>query len=132
MDEKKYAPSNVNTLDDRFNNIEMFLAATKPDGYNEYYNPRSPLLGKEISVGNIEREDMLANDYMCWAILEFFMEGQVDFAWDSQTLYQNDWKASMSIDAKLLERLTSQEVKYDQTQHVYEHVEQPKKKGLLR
>lgn len=119
-------------LEDRFNNIEMFLRATQPEGYDEYYNPRSPLLGKELSVGYIEREDMLANDMMTWAILEYFIEGQMDFAWDCMTWYQNDWKASMSIDAKLLEKLTSREVKYDQTQHVYEHPVEQKKKGWLR
>jgi len=117
--------------EDRFNNIEMFLKATQPEGYDEYYNPRSPLLGKELSVGYVSREDMLANDMMVWTILECFIEGQMDIAWDLMTWYQNDWKASMSIDAKLLERLTTQEVKYDQTQHVYEHIVPQKKKGLF-
>ena len=119
-------------IDDRFANIDMFLQPTMPQGYEEYYNPRSPLIGKELSVGYVTREDMYGNDEMVWAILDLFTEGQIDFAWDYMTWYQNDWKASMSIDAQLLKRLTEQEVKYDQTQHIYEHPIEQKKKGLFK
>lgn len=111
------------------NALEMFLRATTPLGYEEYYNPRSPLLGKELSVGYVSREDMLGNDVMVWSILEYFYEGQLDFAWDRMTWYQNDWKASMSIEAKLLDKLTSQEVRYTTQEHVYQHEVKPKKKG---
>ena len=67
-----------------------------------HINPRQSLLGKELSVGSIDKTDMLANDMMTWTILELFYEGQIDVAWDLMTWYQNDWKASMSIDGKLL------------------------------
>jgi len=118
-------------MEDRFNNISLFLKATQPDGYDAYYNPRKPLLGKELSVGSIDKTDMLANDMMSWTILELFYEGQIDAAWDLMTWYQNDWKASMSIDGKLLESLTSQEYKYSQTQTLHEFQHPPKKRGLF-
>jgi len=118
-------------MEDRFNNISLFLKATQPDGYDAYYNPRKPLLGKELSVGSIDKTDMLANDMMAWTILELFYEGQIDVAWDLMTWYQNDWKASMSIDGKLLDSLTSQEYKYSQTQTLHEFQHPPKKRGLF-
>jgi hypothetical protein len=119
-------------IGDRISDLSLLLRATQPEGYDEYYNTRSPLLGKELSIGVLDKTDMMANDYMCMAILELFNEGQIDFAWDFMTNYQNDWKASMSIDGKLLDRLTSQEIKYSHTQtlHEYEHPV-AKKKGLF-
>lgn len=117
--------------EDRFNNICMFLKHTEPRGYTEYYNPRMPLLGKEVSVGILDKTDMLANDMMCWAILELFYEGQIDIAWDLMTWYQNDMKATMSIDGKLLDSLTSQEYRYTQTQAVHEYQHPVEKKRWL-
>jgi hypothetical protein len=108
-------------IGDRFSDLSMLLRATQPDGYDEYYNSRSPLLGKEISLGIIEKTDMLANDMVTWALLDLAYEGQIDFYWDFMTWYQNDWKASMSIDGKLLDRITGEEIRYTQTQTVHEH-----------
>lgn len=117
------------SLEDRFSNMDMFLKFIHPDGYNDYFNLRGLLLGKELSIGVTEREDMQANAYMVNAIQECIHEGQIDFALDRIVRYLNDWKATMSIDGELLRHLTTSEVKYDQTQHVYEHpVEQSKKK----
>jgi len=123
-------PQHIN-IEEKFNAIEMLLKATEPDGYRDYYNPRSPLLGKEISMGVIEKTDMLANDLMSWCILELFYEGQIDMAWDLMTWYQNDWKASMSIDGKLLDSLTSQEYRYNQTQTLHEYQHLPEKRGMF-
>jgi hypothetical protein len=119
-------------IGDRISDLSLLLRATQPEGYDEYYNTRSPLLGKELSIGVLDKTDMMANDYMCMAILELFNEGQIDFAWDFMTNYQNDWKASMSIDGKLLDRITSQEIKYSHTQtlHEYEHPS-GRKRGLF-
>lgn len=118
-------------MEDRFNNISLFLKATQPDGYESYYNPRKPLLGKELSVGSIDKTDMLAHNLMVWNILELFCEGQIDYAWDRMTWFQSDWKASMSIEGKLLDSLTSQEYKYSQTQTLHEFQHPPKKRGLF-
>ena len=118
-------------LSERFNSIEMLLKATQPTGYQDYYNPRSPLLGKELSIGVIDKTDMMANDVMCWAILEFFYAAQFDVAFDFMTWYQNDWKASMSVDGELLRNLTSQEMRYTQTQTLHEYQHPPEKRGLF-
>ena len=119
------------SVEEKFNSIEMLLKATQPDGYAEYYNPRSPLLGKELSLGVIDKTDMLANDIMCWTILEFFYHAQFDMAFDLMTWYSNDWKASMSIDGVLLDSLTSQEYRYTQSQTLHEYQHPPEKRGLF-
>jgi hypothetical protein len=121
----------VTGIGDRISDLTLLLKATRPRGYDDYYNSRSPLLGKEVSLGVLDKEDMLANDLMVWAILEYFCEGQIDLAWDLMTWYQNDIKASMSIDAKLLEKITSSEIKYSTTQTLHEYQHQKQKKGIL-
>lgn len=128
MDQRQHPTINI---EEKFNAIEMLLKATEPEGYRDYYNPRSPLLGKEISLGVIDKTDMLANDRMTWCILELFYEGQIDMAWDLMTWYQNDWKASMSIEGKLLDSITSQEYRYNQTQTLHEYQHHPEKKTLF-
>lgn len=116
-------------LTDRLHNIEMLLKATQPRGYEDYYNPRLPLVGKELSIGAIDKTDMMANDVMSWTILEFFYHAQFDLAFDLMTWYQNDWKASMSIGGELLRNITSPEYRYTQTQelHEYQHPMEKKK-----
>lgn len=118
-------------LEDKFNSAEMLLRATEPTGYKEYYNPRSPLLGKELSLGVVEKTDMMANLEMVWTILEFWKEGQIELALDFTTAYQNDWKSTMSINAEFLRSLTTQEMKYTQTQELHEYQHPPPKKGLF-
>ena len=124
-------PPSIRDIQEKFSAIEMLLKATEPVGYHDYYNPRSPLLGKELSIGVIDKTDMLANDMMSWAILEYFYHGQFDLAFDLMTWYQNDWKASMSVDGMLLTSLTSQEVKYTQKQELHEFQHPAQKKGLF-
>ena len=118
-------------LEDKFNSIEMLLKATEPEGYREYYNPRSPLLGKELSLGVIEKSDMTSNLENVCCILEFWKEGQIELALDWTTIYQNDWKSTMSIDGELLKSLTTQEMKYSQTQELHEYQHPPPKRGFF-
>jgi len=128
IDERR---ADVPGIGDRISDLTLLLKATRPRGYDEYYNSRSPLLGKEISLGVLDKTDMLANYRMVNTILEYFKEGQLDLAWDFMTLYQNDIKASMSIDAKLLGQITSSEIKYSTTQTLHEYQHPKQKKGLL-
>ena len=65
------------------------------------------------------------------AILEFLEEGQIGLARFLMTTYQNEIKQTMSIDGFFLEGLLRERVQYEQTQHLYEHIEQPKKRGLF-
>jgi hypothetical protein len=123
-------------IGDRFSDLSLLLDATKPEGYDEYYNTRSPLIGKEVSIGYLkEKTDMFGNDIMVWAILEMFCEGQSDLGWDLMLWYQNDIKTSTSIEAKLLDRITSKEIRYTTTQTLHEYnqpeKQQPAKRGMF-
>ena len=110
-----------------------FLKPTIPDGQLEYYNPRMPLVSKELSVGNILREDMLGHIPMEYAILDLLDEGQIGLARMLMTSFQGEFKMTMSFDGKFLEHIASNKFEYSQEQHVYEHPleeeAQAKKKG---
>lgn len=111
-----------------------FLKPTIPEGQLEYYNPRLPLVSKELSVGNIFREDMLGHLPMIHGILYFLDVGQIGLARFFMTTFQSELKLTMSFDGKFLEQIASNKFEYTQEQHVYEHgmeEQQQKKKGFF-
>ena len=108
-----------------------FLQPTIPKGQLDYYNPRMPLLGKELSIGNIEREDMISYLTTEEAILEFLEEGQLGLARFMMTLYQSELKLSMSFEGMFMEYISTNKFEYKQTQDVTEHVDLPKKRGFF-
>ena len=118
-------------LSERLSNIELLLRATEPKEMDDYYNPRRPLLGKELSIGLLEKSDMKANFHMCWFIEELFLHAQFDAAFDFMPLCQNDIKARMSIGGELLRSLVSPEVRYKQEQTLHEYTHTPEKKGFF-
>ena len=134
MDFRRDRERDVQTIGDRFSDLTLLLRPTQPKGYEQYYNTRYPLIGKEISLGSITKTDMYANDLMSWFILECRTSGQIDLFWDMMTWYQNDWKASMSVDHVLLDKFTSSEIRYTTSQevHDYQHLQPTKKKGFIK
>lgn len=108
-----------------------FLQPTIPQGQEDYYNNRLPLVSKELSVGNIEREDMISYLDTEQAILEFLEEGQIGLARFMMTTFQSELKLSMSFGGSFMEHITTNKFEYTQTQHVHEHTQPVKKKGFL-
>ena len=108
-----------------------FLEPTIPKGQENYYNPRKPLISKELSIGNIERTDMVGNLDMYDAILEFLEEGQIGAARFLMTRFQGELKLSMSFDGLFMEYIGTSKFEYKQTQDITEHLPQQKKHGLL-
>lgn len=110
-----------------------FLKATIPEGQLSYYNPFMPLVGKELSVGNIERTDMLGHLPMAKCIIKLLYWGQIAQSRNMMILFQSEFKMTMSFDARFLDTINKQQFEYSQEQHVYEHQlpEERKKKGLL-
>ena len=84
-----------------------------------------------MSLGVIDKEDMTANYRLVAAILNFLNEGQAGIAWDYMTILQNDIKTSMSVDGRLIDKITSSEIRYSTTQTLHEYQHQQKKKGLI-
>jgi len=108
-----------------------FLEPTIPKGQEEYFNERKPLISKELSVGNIERSDMISYLDMKDAILEFLEEGQIGLARFLMTRYQGELKLSMSFEGRFMDHISSNKIEYTQRQDVHEHVEIPKRKGMF-
>jgi len=108
-----------------------FLAPTIPRGQLDYYNPRMPLVGKEVSIGNIEREDMISYLSTEEAILEFLEEGQLGVARFMMTTFQSELKLSMSFEGRFMEYVSTNKFEYSQKQDITEHVEMPKRKGFF-
>lgn len=117
----------------RIDQWSLFLHEEIPEGIEPMLaNVLKLLFSKSISVGNIEKTDMMANASMEWTIYELVISYQLQSAMMFGISYINDWKASMSKDGKLLENMAKQELRYTQDQHVYEHVEAPRKKGWFK
>jgi len=108
-----------------------FLEPTIPKGQENYYNPRKPLIGKELSIGNIERTDMVGNLDMYDAILEFLEEGQIGAARFLLTRFQGELKLTMSFEGLFMEYIGTSKFEYKQTQDITEHLPQQRKRGLL-
>jgi len=117
----------------RLDQYSMFLHENIPEGIEPgLRNILQLLFSKSISIGNIDKADMMANNEIVWAIEEFVFSYQLDSAMMLGIWYINDIKSSMSKDAKLLDTIGRQELKYSQDQHIYEHDVQQKKKGIFR
>ena len=109
-----------------------FLKPTIPSGQLGYYNPMMPLVGKELSIGNILREDMLGHLPMITCIQKLLSYGQIGLHRRFMIGFQSELKLTMSFDGKFMEQISSNKFEYSQEQHVYEHgLEEKKKKGLM-
>jgi len=129
MDEKMMPSSGVATRQN-IDQYSRFLKPTIPTGQLDYYNPRMPLVGKELSIGNIQREDMISYINIEEAVLEFLEEGQIGLARFMMTLFQGELKLSMSFDGMFMEYISTNKFEYTQTQHLHEHPAE-QKKGFL-
>jgi len=123
-------PSNVGNKQ-TIDQYSKFLEPTIPKGQEDYYNARKPLISKELSVGNIERTDMIGNLDMYDAILEFLEEGQIGLARFMMTRFQGEFKMTMSFDGLFMDQITTSKFEYTQKQDITEHVLPVKRKGIL-
>ena len=130
MEEKMMPGSGVATRQN-IDQYSRFLKPTIPKGQLNYYNPRMPLVGKELSIGNIQREDMISYLNIEESVLEFLEEGQIGLARFMMTLFQGELKLSMSFDGMFMEYISTNKFEYTQTQHLHEHPAEQKRKGFL-
>jgi len=108
-----------------------FLEPTAPKGQTEWFEQRKMLVGKECSVANIEREDMIGYLDLEEAILEFLEEGQIATAKFMLIKFQAELKLTMSFEGRFMDQITTNKFDYTQKQDVTEHVMPMKKKGFL-
>jgi hypothetical protein len=111
-----------------------FLKPTIPEGQLKDYNPLMPTVGKELSTGNIFREDILGHIMMLRNIHILLSYGQLGLYKISMMIFQGELKLTMSIDGKFMEQIATNKFEYSQEQHVYEHQlpeeKRPRKKIL--
>ena len=125
--EKMYSAS---TEKKRLDQYKTFLNPTLADDQNEYYGPIRPLIGPELSVANLEREDIGSYLRQEYTIQELFANGQDDLGLLMMTTMTAELKLSMSKDGMVVENIFSNKMEYSQTQtlHEYQHPAERKKR----
>ena len=129
--EKMYEP---NLEKKRLDQYKNFLDPTLADDQEDYYGPIRPLIGPELSVANLEREDILSYLKTEYTTQEMFANGQDDLGLLLMTTMIAELKLSMSKEGLVVENIFSNKMEYSQTQtlHEYQHLPDKKKRFLGR
>jgi len=134
-DNQVFSRTDENKFDrQRMDQFSRFLQTTTIKGEEERFKLLSLLVGKEMSTGNIIREDMGCNEYETFAIQELFLLGQEDLGFTFLISFVSVYKQTMSIDHIMMDGITKDKMEYAQTYTVHEHQHQEiaPKKGLFR
>ena len=103
------------------------------DQYSKFleYNSIKPLMSKELSLGIIQREDLpsFLRTVVCARTL--MKHGCLSLGRSVMTDLLAELKLTASIDGTLLDNIFHDKIQYDQTQHVYEHLEPEPRRGLF-
>ena len=110
---------------------DRFLQPTIPSGSDTFYNLIKQTIGKELSVANIEREDMLSYIWQIGTAQIFLLYGQERHARFIMNMLVSELKLSMSQNNEFAHLLFKDSMEYTQTQNVHEYTHQPKKRGLF-
>ena len=119
---------------ERFSSLEMLLQNTQPKGkeFSDFFNLRKMLLSKETYLGVIDNDDRYCYSLIADAIQENLHHGLINFSFDLQVKFLHDIRTTPSLGGEFLNRITSQEFKYTQTQELHEYEHKPTKKGMLK
>jgi len=112
----------------RLDQYKSFLIATQADDQNTFYGPIRPLIGPELSVANLEREDLLSFIKTEYCAQEMFANGQDDLGLLIMTTMTAELKLSMSKDGLVVGNIFSDKIEYSQTQEVHEYQHPVEKK----
>lgn len=114
---------------ERLDQYSRFLTPTLPEGDDPWYNKIRQLIGKELSIANLEREDMISFIKAVDAAQVFLLAGQSVTGRKIMTGIISELKLTGSIDGKIIDNIFSNKMEYEQTQHVHEHLEPAPKKS---
>lgn len=106
----------------RLDQYKIFLDPTKAKNQDDFYAPILPLIGPELSVANIEREDIMSFLRIMYCVQEMFANGQDDLALMMETTLTGELKLTMSKEGMVIGNIFSNKLEYSQTQTVHEHV----------
>lgn len=135
MDEQPQMPrTEENKFDkQRMDQFSRFLHTTTIKGEEDRFKLLGLLLGKEVSTGNIVREDMGCNEYETFIIQNLFLLGQEDLGFTFLISFISVYKQTMSVDHIMIDGLTKSKMEYAQTYTVHEHQHQEpgQRRGFL-
>ena len=117
---------------ERLTNIERFLDATKPRGRDAWYDKIRPLMGKELSMGILDKTDIGSYLLEVQCARLFLLHGQEVTGRGIMTDLVAELKLSSSIDGTMLDAIFKEKIQYEQTQHVHEHTEQKVQKRWFK
>lgn len=117
----------------RLDQYKSFLNPTLADNQDDFYGPIRPLIGPELSVANLEKEDILSYLLTVGCAQEMFANGQDDLGLFIMTNMTAELKLTMSRDGLVVENIFSNKMEYSQTQtlHEYQHPAERKKWSLF-
>lgn len=116
---------------ERLTNVERFLGPTLPKGRDEWYDKIRPLMGKELSLGILDKSDVGSYLLEVQCARMFLLHGQEITGRGIMTDMISELKLSASIDGIMLDAIFREKIQYEQTQHVHEHVEPAPRRGFL-
>lgn len=115
----------------RLDQYKRFLDPTLADDQLDYYGPIRPLIGPELSVAYLEREDMLSYLLQVKTTQEMFANGQDDLGLLLMTTMTAELKLSMSREGLVVDNIFSNKMEYSQTQTLHEYQHTPERKPGL-
>lgn len=123
-------PSQRGISPEELDQYSRFLRPTLPKGNVEYYDQRIQLLGKELSVANLDKPDILSYIKMSATAKEMLRFGQDELSLDIQVDFVIELKLTMSKDGKVIEYLLSNKMEYVQTQNITEQIKREQRQSL--
>jgi len=115
----------------RLNGVDKLLDATLPNSSAEFYDLVRQTFGKEFSLGNIERTDVLSFVKGSQLAHMLILHGQNVLARTVMDSMITEMKTSMSIDGGFVSALMRDTVDYNQNQYIHEYNHENEKRGFF-
>ena len=110
---------------------DRFLQPTIPLGNDTFYNLIKQIIGKELSVANLERTDLASYIWQSTTAQVFLLYGQERLSRFLMNMMISELKLTMSIGNEFAHLLFKDSLEYTTTQNVHEYSHQPQKRGFF-
>ena len=121
---------------ERLSNIDRFLGvdSTLPKKRDdEWYDKIRPLMSKELSLGILDKTDIMSYLLTIQCARMFLLYGQEITGRGIMTDFIAELKLSSSIGGTMIDAIFKEKIQYEQRQDIHEHVEPaPRKKWFRR
>jgi hypothetical protein len=124
-------PQHDITQSKQLDQYTRFLEPTVALGRKKETDRIKTIIGKETRVANIIRSDMTGYLFGGEAVMEFMEEGQIGLAYFVMINDQRELNLTDSFGGETRDQIFTHKFEYTQKQDITEHIDQPKRKGLL-